>query len=696
MLVARTRVWQLASALLVAACSSPPQSNQADAAPDLLPKGYCSGTSGCPSGQFCYQMMCLPDRGTCQTDNDCEGDSYCDCTKDVDAGTCMGGVCIPYGKGPRGLFSPECASPSFTWQEVKSPVIKCSWTSAGIVSSPVVIDLDRDGQPEILFTTFPDGNLVALKGTDCSPMWSKSAGLNAYAQLAAGDLDGDLFPEIVGLANGKLVVFDRTGAPLATSALAYQGGPSSGNDCSGPAIADLDGQAPPEIVVGGQVARYNKGQGLSTVYSNSASPAGPGTMSIAADLNGDGVAELIAGRAIYDGKTGADRTPAEWEKLNPAGFYPAVADFTKDSKPDLVMVQPQNGKVTVSIWDWTNKKYLFGPVELSGSGGGPPTLADYDGDGALDVGMANTKSFTVLSTKCWPNGGGKCSAPGILWQRETKGGQNGTSSAAFDFNGDGKAEVVLRDQCFLRLLGGDSGKTVAIRDLTSRTCMEEPAVADLNGDGHAEVIVTSSKLVGDECLGLQDVTSGRMWAGETQGLFVLADPRWMDARPIWNQHSYHMTNINGNSSVPTQEGVLASGGYRRNGQGRNLAGPLADLTAGSATGAGGGGGDCVSAWSLRADLCNRGSNTVETGLPGTFYTADPHLVSAEKICTAKTTGALSPGQCETVTCDWLNPPKGTKDLYFRANDDGSGNRPESECWQRNNLLPMPNATCKNI
>jgi hypothetical protein len=55
--------------------------------------------------------------------------------------------------------------------------------------------------------------------------------------------------------------------------------------------------------------------------------------------------------------------------------------------------------------------------------------------------------------------------------------------------------------------------------------------------------------------------------------------------------------------------------------------------------------------------------------------------------------ALAPGACETVTCDWKNPMPGPLDLWFRADDDGAGNSPATECKPGNDLLLLPAAIC---
>jgi len=49
-----------------------------------------------------------------------------------------------------------------------------------------------------------------------------------------------------------------------------------------------------------------------------------------ADFDGDGVLEVCSGNRIYDGVTGADKTPSVMSVLG-AGGYGAVGDFNKDT-----------------------------------------------------------------------------------------------------------------------------------------------------------------------------------------------------------------------------------------------------------------------------------------------------------------------------------------------------------------------------
>jgi hypothetical protein len=47
---------------------------------------------------------------------------------------------------------------------------------------------------------------------------------------------------------------------------------------------------------------------------------------------------------------------------------------------------------------------------------------------------------------------------------------------------------------------------------------------------------------------------GRHGHGRANGIFVFSHVgRWIDSRPLWNQHNYHVTNINDDWSVPISE-----------------------------------------------------------------------------------------------------------------------------------------------
>ncbi|MCS6913354.1 MAG: VCBS repeat-containing protein [Myxococcales bacterium] len=681
---------------------------------DLGSPGPCHADRECPAGMRCYERACIPDHGTCCQDDDCQNDTRCSAQRTREGGMC--GVCIPYKPGE---FDPMCQGQGFSAMEFRPPMDRCKWPPAGmtppareVVMTPLVIDLDGDGKPEIVFAPQQGSSparLVAIRGHNCAPLYDVDAGLQAFAQLAAGDLDGDRRPEIVGLLAGgaqgggrRVAVFaGQTGQKLAESATAYEIN-GAGFDCSGPAIADLDGDGTPEIVVAATVLRWNKPMGRLDVLWSRPTPAGTwGTLSLANDMDGDGKLEVVTGTRIYDGLSGADKTPSVMNALT-IGGYPAIGDFNKDGHPDLVFVQSQNGNQRVAVVDVKNNAFLMNPTPIPGGWGGPPTVADFDGDGKPEFGTAGPSHYYVFSLDCLANPPpAKCrgSLPGVLWQSQTKDrSSGGTASSVFDFNGDGRPEVVYRDECWLRVYDGRDGRTLFARSVTSGTALEMPVVADVDNDGHADLVVPSDSIQGPGYCHDQtpEPGTGLMHTGPTQGVFVLRDPmnRWMPSRAMWNQHTYHITNINDDGTLPRREreNWLIFNNYRQNVQGLStMPVPQGDLT--------GRGiqpverGDCVKVEKLHVQMCNRGSATVAAGVPGTFYAMDPRMGASMPICTARTRQPLAPGQCEVVSCDWLNPPRGSKDLWFRANDDGMGGRPEGQCKNKNDLAFLPGVTC---
>ena len=117
---------------------------------------------------------------------------------------------------------------------------------------------------------------------------------------------------------------------------------------------------------------------------------------------------------------------------------------------------------------------------------------------------------------------------------------NSTGSIAFDLDGDGQVEIVYRDEQYLRVFRGSDGVELAKILVGSSTWAEEPVVADVDNDGHADIVVSSD-------LFFQSTAD--------TGIMVFEDVanKWTRTRRIWNQHSYHVTNVNEDATIPTHE-----------------------------------------------------------------------------------------------------------------------------------------------
>ena len=80
----------------------------------------------------------------------------------------------------------------------------------------------------------------------------------------------------------------------------------------------------------------------------------------------------------------------------------------------------------------------------------------------------------------------------VRWSQSTQDqSSNATGSSVFDFQGDGVAEVVYADECYMRVYSGLDGTVLVEIESASATIHEYPLVVDVDGDGRFERIISS-------------------------------------------------------------------------------------------------------------------------------------------------------------------------------------------------------------
>jgi hypothetical protein len=288
---------------------------------------------------------------------------------------------------------------------------------------------------------------------------------------------------------------------------------------SAPSIVDLDGDGVAEIVLGAAVVNHDG----SVRWNHNFSDTGRGdniwgSLSLAADITLDGTPEIVAGRTAYR----ADGSVL-WNAPISDSFN-AIGNFNNDPFPEIVAVSRGNVYLLSHLGE-----IIWGPVRIPGGGeGGAPTIADFTNDGFPEIGVAGGNRYVVFDRH------GQ-----LLWDSPTRDGSSrATGSSVFDFNGDGRAEVVYGDETHLRIYRGATGEVLYELPKSSATGFEYPVVVDANGDGKAEIVAAANSIFN---------------FGPQKGIYVLGHENWVATRPIWNQHSYHITNINDDGSIPRQE-----------------------------------------------------------------------------------------------------------------------------------------------
>jgi hypothetical protein len=504
-----------------------------------------------------------------------------------------------------------------------------------------------------------DGSMRLIASID-QPALDNSGG------LALGDLDGDGVPEIVAILNDRTnAQGDNLRRPQGTVAFKRASPDGSSwtilwrNDTypkwdihqrggAQPAIVNLDGQGAPEVVIGNVVLDGATGALVwdGTVTSNGQGGIGNnaflGPVSTVADIDRDGHDEVIAGNTVYesDGRvrwtypyTTSNSSCGAQGNLTCDGFD-GVGNFDGDPEAEIVIVR--QGEVFVLDTDGSLIARVPIPVDdCPRNESGPPTIADFDGDGRPEIGTAAGDFYVVVDLDCLgappPQG---CYGDGVLWAVPNQDcSSRVTASSVFDFDGDGKAEVVYADETSFRIFDGTTGQVLFTDSQhTSHTRLEEPVIADVDNDGNAEVVIAEAPGTGNR-------TGIVVWSD--------ANDNWVFTRRIWNQHSYHVTNVSERGEIPLLEPRNwedpALNNFRQNVQGEGLFWApdlvIVNLEAECRNDASTG----QTFLDVAFDLMNQGSRMVPAGVAVTVFLA------GGVAGTVHSQQALLPGQREHLT-----------------------------------------------
>ena len=628
---------------------------------------------------MCLAASCATPGEECLDSFDCLEGEFCEPTL---------GTCLPQPAGPLCELRPEFVTfePAEEWRWEGwsgNPAFK------QVQSTPAVADIDNDGFPEVVTGAYGGGSsetdtmLIVLNGVDGTEKLTKTVAeydMKWGTGAALGNMDDDPELEIVIVTDNKgLVVLEHDGTEK--WATAGEGVDPSVDVASGyPALGNLDADPEPEVLIGG---KWFDNDGSLLQDKGDVGKNGEWSMSALADIDGDGMLDIVGGKFVYDANG-----EVIWESEAPDGFV-AVADMNGDASPEVVTISQGRARVLTG----PDGAVIFDEAIPGGGTGGAPTVADFDGDGRPEFAAAGEGNYAVYDLDCVdPVDLDFCATDrdvfpeGILWSIAVQDlSSSVTGSSVFDFEGDGRAEVIYNDECHLYVLSGEDGTELIKRENSSRTAAEYPLIVDVDADGNSEFIVPAN----DDKIGRDDCDVG------TFGLFAFGDlnDKWVRTRQVWNQHTYHVTNVEASGNVPVQENDSwsASGlnNYRQNVQGAGIFNAPDLSVAGLSLNLS----SCPTQIGIQAQVSNTGSLGVQGGVPVGFYEGIPP--SGSLLGFEYTTAALLPGQSETLVLDFVPDPGdiGPWDFYVLVDDEAAGLSLTLECGEDNNQGSLGAGQC---
>ncbi|WP_350608020.1 choice-of-anchor A family protein [Pseudoalteromonas sp. MER144-MNA-CIBAN-0113] len=400
-----------------------------------------------------------------------------------------------------------------------------------VISTPIVVQLNDDNGDglidnsdvsDIVVTTYKDnlfyktGLVRALSGVDGTELWNYENGgvfSDTRHSLAAADLDGDGFVEIItnDQTSDVLQVINHLGEVKKEF---IKVGKPSGEIT----LTDINNDGVIEIIAGNNVFSYETG--FMFLTNDKA------LSSTSFDSNGNGNQEILTGGGLYD----ADGVKL-WQFSAPGNMlFSAVANLDDDLNPEIVISNPIGDSVLAVLEHDGNVKWQIN--NTTNPGGGAQAVSNFLGANEVGIVHSGSKAFDMY------NKDGQ-----LIWSVPKLDGSNRLGVTAFDFNGDGIDEVIVQERLIVKVLNGLDGKLLASAANSTLALWEYPLVVDLAGDNDAELIVTSNNSKAD-----YSINNGVTVYGSVEGSLP-----WKNATRIWNQHSFHQTNIGQDGKVPTVE-----------------------------------------------------------------------------------------------------------------------------------------------
>jgi hypothetical protein len=397
-----------------------------------------------------------------------------ECSNRNSSNSCTGLLSVLFGAGD-GSFRPPL-----------------SYSSGGAIPTSIVLaDINGDAKPDALISSQCDSRESGCRAGSVSVLLANGNGAFSAAinydsvgrtpnSVAAADLNGDGKLDVV-LANqcrskdctsGTVGLLFGKGDGTFDQGASYGSG---GSQASWVAVADVNGDGRPDLLVANHCAAGNCANGIVGVLLQ----------------NPDGSFQT----AVIYGSGGYDT------------YSLGVSDLNGDGKPDLVVanqcstnVNCANGIVAVLLG---NGDGTFQPAVTYSSAGMfafSIAIADVNRDGKPDLVVTNEYESSANQSNgtvaiLLGNGDGTFE-PARIYQ---SGGRYAYTAVVADVNRDGNPDLLVTNQCGIGnncvsgelgvLLGNGDGTflTAVVNSIPQLTGLQQLAVADFDGDGTLDI-----------------------------------------------------------------------------------------------------------------------------------------------------------------------------------------------------------------